>query len=254
MAMDFKNKKKLLDVLIDNLGENILGAYLYGSLLQGGARPQSDIDILVILKRRTEEVSRKALISSLLKISSYPVSADGVRPLEVTLLVKDEISPWSHPAKKDLIFGEWLRSSLEGGSIPPASFDPDLTLILAQVRSSNVRLLGAAATDLIPEISDNDIRTAIRDSLPSLIGYTKGDERNVILTLARMLVTLETGKFFSKDQAVDEIIESIPPAYRETLLLAKTGYLGVKKDNWSELGDEVDAIVRYIETLIKSKV
>jgi streptomycin 3"-adenylyltransferase len=251
--MDFKNKKELLDVLIDGLGENILGAYLYGSLLQGGARPQSDIDILVILKRRIEEVSRKALISSLLKISSYPISGDGVRPLEVTLVVKDDISPWHHPAKNDLIFGEWLRPSLESGSIPSARFDPDLTLLLAQVRSSNVRLLGAVATDLIPEISANDIRKAIRDSLPILIGHTKGDERNVILTLARMLVTLDTGIFFSKDQAIDKIVESTPAAHRETLLLAKAAYLGLKKDNWSELSDEVDAIVRHMESLIKSK-
>jgi streptomycin 3"-adenylyltransferase len=147
-----------------------------------------------------------------------------------------------------------LRPSLESGSIPPASFDPDLTLVLAQARSSHVMLLGAAATDLIPEISDTDIRKAIRDSLPNLIGHTKGDERNVILTLARMLVTLETGKFFSKDQAVDEIVESIPATHRETLLLAKAAYLGLKTDNWSELSNEVDAIVRHVESLIKSKV
>jgi streptomycin 3"-adenylyltransferase len=186
-----------------------------------------------------------------LKISSYPVSAEGVRPLEVTLVVKDEISPWRHPAKKDLIFGEWLRPSLEIGDISPASFDPDLTLVLAQVRSSNVRLFGDAATDLIPEIPENDICKAIQDSLPILIGYTQGDERNVILTLARMLVTLKTGKFFSKDQAVDEILESIPSQYQGTLLLAKAGYLGLEKDNWSELGDEVDAIVQYMEGLIR---
>jgi aminoglycoside 9-adenylyltransferase len=252
--MDFKNRKELLEVFTNTLGENILGTYLYGSLVQGGARPQSDIDIFVILKKRTEEASRKALISSLLKLSSYPVSADGVRPLEVTLVVKDEISPWRHPAKRDLIFGEWLRPSFESGSIPPPSFDPDLTLILAQVRNTHIRLFGAAATDLIPEISDNDIRKAIRDSLPILIDLIKGDERNVILTLARMLATAETGKFYSKDQAVDKILETIPAVHREILLLAKAAYLGLKKDSWSELSNEVDAVTRYMESLVRSKV
>ncbi|MDQ0373940.1 aminoglycoside adenylyltransferase domain-containing protein [Cellulomonas humilata] len=44
-----------------------------------------------------------------------------------------------------------------------------------------------------------DLRRSIDDSLEPLLDGLVGDERNVVLTLARMVVTLETGAIVSKD-------------------------------------------------------
>jgi streptomycin 3"-adenylyltransferase len=45
--------QRLLAALRDVLGGDILGVYLYGSVMQGGLRPRSDIDIMVVTTRRT---------------------------------------------------------------------------------------------------------------------------------------------------------------------------------------------------------
>jgi len=54
-------------------------------------------------------------------------------------------------------------------------------------------LFGPDASDILDPISMTDIQRAIKESLPRLIEGIKGDERNVILTLARMWQTVSKG-------------------------------------------------------------
>lgn len=250
--MDFKYKDELLNILNETLGENILGAYLYGSFVQQGLRPQSDIDVLVILALPTDETVKRKLSSALLEISTYPATSEGDRPFEVTLVVKKDISPWVHPAKKDFVFGEWLRPSFEKGIFSCAVPDPDLTLLLAQALGKNIKLMGQEAADLIPSISRKDIQKAIKESLPELLNSLKGDECNVLLTLARMVATLSTERFFSKDQAVDKILGEVPHEHWKLLLIAKDVYLGAKVDQLGEHSDELKQTVQYLINLIHS--
>lgn len=41
--------------------ENLLGVCLYGSSVLGGLRPNSDLDLLILLKARLSEEARKML-------------------------------------------------------------------------------------------------------------------------------------------------------------------------------------------------
>ena len=45
--------QSILGLVIDLFGGDLLGAYLHGSAVLAGLRPTSDLDILVVLKRRT---------------------------------------------------------------------------------------------------------------------------------------------------------------------------------------------------------
>lgn len=215
-----------------------------------GEGHQSDIDILVIINERIDESVRYSLALQFLKISSFPVSSDGVRPLDIVFVVKDDFSPWHHPVKKEFFFGEWLREDFEKGLLPSTSFDSDLTLILAMVLNSNIKLFGDDAHSVIPSIPMRDIRKAIKESVLSVTEQIIGDERNVLLTLARMLATLETGEFFSKNQAIDKILDIIPPEHQEILLLARDSYLGQRSDDWSLLSDKVNSTTECLKKMI----
>jgi len=67
----------------------------------------------------------------------------------------------------------------------------DVAILLTAARSASEPLRGPALDQLSDSVPMPDVRRAIRDSLEPLLGDLVGDERNVLLTLARMVVTLE---------------------------------------------------------------
>lgn len=54
------------------------------------------------------------------------------------------------------------------------------------------------------------IRLAIRDALPILLDGLSGDERDVLLTLARMWRTAQMGDLMSKDHAASWAAAKMP--------------------------------------------
>src|SRR5574344_1684122 len=111
------------------------------------------------------------------------------------------------------MYGEWLREQFDKGAIPEPTYDPDLAILLSQLRENSINLFGPEATEVIEPVPMTDIRRAIKESLPGLIASIEGDERNVILTLARMWLTSSSGRICSKDQAT--LLEKAKKAYLE---------------------------------------
>jgi streptomycin 3"-adenylyltransferase len=96
----------------------------------------------------------------------------------------------------------------------------------------------------------DDIVKAIQESLPTLLANTKGDERNIILTLARMWFTMENGEIVSKDMAAEWAIPLLPKRYASLLDLAKRAYLGECADHWEGMEYEVAEMTHYLKKLI----
>ncbi|MDF5099095.1 nucleotidyltransferase domain-containing protein, partial [Vibrio parahaemolyticus] len=61
-----------LNVIEHHLGSTLLAVHLYGSALDGGLKPCSDIDLLVTVTVRLDETTRRALINDLLETSASP--------------------------------------------------------------------------------------------------------------------------------------------------------------------------------------
>ncbi|HFI0339065.1 TPA: DUF4111 domain-containing protein, partial [Streptococcus suis] len=98
------------------------------------------------------------------------------------------------------------------------------------------------------------IRKAIKESLPGLIASINGDERNVILTLARMWLTASTGEIRSKDLAAEWAIPQLP--YEHAILLdkARKAYLGGYIDKWKGMDSEVTELVNNMKKSIESSL
>ena len=77
-----------------------------------------------------------------------------------------------------------------------------------------------------------DVQRAIRNSLPTLLADTAGDERNVVLTLSRMWLTAAMGDIASKDVAAEWAKEQLAKEHSALLDYAKQGYLGKVDDQW----------------------
>ncbi len=227
------------------LHNQILGIYLYGSATMNGLRPDSDIDILIITNQEMSLAVRKDLTEQLLSASGS-VGCTGKRPLEVTVINRCDITPWKFPPKCEYMYGEWLRSEIESGKIPQSCNDPDVAVLLWQTRSHSITLRGMDAEKLIPSIPFTEIRKAMEDSLSGLIASIKGDERNVLLTLARMWFTLETGGICTKDIAAKWVCPKLPESLRSLMKMAGDAYCGKISDQWDNAENEILLLTNFL--------
>lgn len=255
---DLRNEKipkqalQALKIVEDLLGNSIVGVYLFGSAVNGGLRINSDVDVLVVVNHSLSEVIRKKLTDRLMLISGKIGNSDTMRPLEVTVINYSDIVPWLYPPRNEFIYGEWLRNEYEKGQIQEPTYDPDLAIVLAQVRKNSISLLGPDASDILDPVPTTDIRRAIKESLPGLIEGIKGDERNVILTLARMWQTVSIGEISPKDVAAKWAVSRLPKEYSTFLDLARKAYRGEYDDKWEGLDSEVTALVNNMKNSIET--
>ncbi|HDB5080486.1 DUF4111 domain-containing protein, partial [Staphylococcus aureus] len=126
--------------------------------------------------------------------------------------------------------------------------------VLAQARKNSISLFGPDSSSILVSVPLTDIRRAIKDSLPELIEGIKGDERNVILTLARMWQTVTTGEITSKDVAAEWAIPLLPKEHVTLLDIARKGYRGECDDKWEGLYSKVKALVKYMKNSIETSL
>jgi len=225
------------------LGDQIVGAYLFGSAVLGGLRHESDLDLLTVVKRPTTLEQKQRLVQPLLLLSGR----DGRRHLELTVVVESEIRPWRYPPRIDFQYGDWLRSDFANGKAEPWSAEnPDLAVLLAAVRLYSEPVLGPPAPDVIDPIPSDDVRAAITTGIESLAADLGPDTRNVLLTFARMWTTVLTGEIRPKDEAASWALARLPSEHRPVLELARGGYLGEFEDDWAGRHDEAAAAADYM--------
>jgi len=241
-------------VLARELGAGLQALHLFGSALDGGLQPRSDIDLLATVAAPLSEAERRALMSGLLQVSAPPGAAGPLRPLEVTLLVRAHVVPWRYPPLRELQFGEWLRDELRAGRVAPPEHDPDVAILLRKVRAHSIALAGPPAEACFAPVPAQDFRRALADTVAQWNGPAdwQGDECNVVLALARIWFSTQTGAIAPKHVAADWVIERLPEAHRPVLARARAAYLAGADDGLADLGTELAAFVRHARAAIEA--
>ncbi|WP_340610270.1 aminoglycoside adenylyltransferase family protein [Xenorhabdus bharatensis] len=238
-------------ILQKRLAGSLVAVYLHGSVVAGGLRPNSDVDLLAVVNKPLTSEIRECLATDLMLISGrYPSDPDGRRPVELIVFLSTDLAALLYPARSEFIYGEWLRHQYEEGKMPKSICDPELTLVLAQSQQEAVILFGSHVNDLLPIIPISEIHRAIKDVLPGLIETLQGDERNVLLTLARMWRTLVTGEFVPKDIAADWAAARLPAIQSTVLADARKAYLSGNEDNWQSRQQELQLTVSSLRDYV----
>ncbi|MFB6610412.1 aminoglycoside adenylyltransferase domain-containing protein [Agromyces sp. NPDC056379] len=238
--------------VLDHLDEadpgEIVGVYLYGSAVSGGLRPDSDIDLLVLVRRSLTRGERGALTRVLLDASSGSAHtrtlSDGSRgrPLELTCVVVGENRRWPEPPVHDFQFGEWLRADIRRGHTLEPTIDPDVPILLATAQTAHRVLRGRPLAEAVDPVPPAVLREAMLATIPDILEEIEGDERNTLLAFARIVTTLRTCEIVPKDVAAASVAATLEPNERALLERARAGYLGEAADDWAGLGDEVTAL------------
>ena len=242
---------------VNDLVENhdigrVAGVYLYGSAVAGGVRPDSDVDLLLLTRRSLLHDERELLLRFLHDRSGRRAISSPGRPIELTSLVLGDVVPWTYPPVCDFLYGEWLRDDFGGGRVPERHVNPDLAVLVTSLLQHAHVLSGPAPRELLGPVPAHDLRASITDGLAPLLGDLHGDERNVLLTLARMVVTLDTGQIVSKDEAARRVIPSLDRRGGSVMTRALRGYLGEVEDSWSMRDADLEHTVAILARRIQA--
>uniref|UniRef100_UPI0031D2DB32 aminoglycoside adenylyltransferase family protein n=1 Tax=Streptomyces hawaiiensis TaxID=67305 RepID=UPI0031D2DB32 len=235
----------LVRLLRATFGDSLLGVYLHGSAALGGLRPHSDVDVLAVVREPTGHEQRRLLVEELLKVSGV---GEGLRPVELTVVAQDGVRPWRYPPVCDFLYGEWLREDFERGRTPAPGPNPDLAPVLTMVLLADAPLLGPGPAELLDPVPAADLRRAIVAGVPELMEELATDTRNVLLTLARVWSTLDTGGIRSKDAAAAWATARLPAEHRPVLARARAVYLGEEDEGWGGL--DVRSCAEYLVRVI----
>ena len=217
------------------LGEDLVGMYLHGSAVLGGLRPHSDIDLIVVSKRRTSTDEKRRLVVLLLELSGWGGSIG--RPLELDVVVQSEIRPWRYPPTFDFHFDELLREDFEKGELEPwpTPTNQDLASVITMALVGDAALYGPPPTEVFDPVPREDYIAAILRDTGTVDEYIDRDTRNVVLTLPRIWSAIATDEVHSKDSAATWALEHLPDEHRPVLQRAQAIYRGEAQDSWNDI-------------------
>ena len=88
--------ERVLRLVREVFGRDVLGAYEHGSAVMGGVQPTSDVDILVITGRSATLVEKHQLVEGLMTISAPWPPPGPERCVEVTVVAQPQVRPWRY--------------------------------------------------------------------------------------------------------------------------------------------------------------
>jgi predicted nucleotidyltransferase len=243
----------LLEGVRDVVGGDLVGAYQHGSAVLGGFRPDSDIDVIVVSKRRTTPDEKRRLIDLLLSISGRRASRRPGRPIELDIVVESELRPWRYPPPFDLHYDELLRDRFESGELEPwtGTTNRDLASALTMVLLGDEPLAGPHPEEVFDPVPRGDYIDAILRDIETVDEFLPWDTRNVVLTLARIWSAVESQDVHSKESAADWALPRLPAGHRAVLELARAAYRGEAEDSWDDIRPQARAYADHVVSEIE---
>jgi streptomycin 3"-adenylyltransferase len=154
---------------------------------------------------------------------------------------RDALRPWRYPPRCEYLYGEWLRDEVESGLQLSPFLSPDLAVVLSVAAEHGRTLVGPPIGSVLDPGPPADVVRGALAGVTELLADLPQDTANVLLTLARMRVTVETGRVVPKDDAVDRLLPRAPDRVRQPLQRARAVYLGLQPDRWDDLAPSIEA-------------
>lgn len=252
-AMDAADSKQLEAVVggvLRTLGDSIVGVYHYGSAVLGGLRRFSDLDVLVVVDRPTTDDQRRQLLGEMMDLSGSRGARLAGRPVEVTIVLEDMVTPWRPHQEREFQYGEWLRGDYEAGLLPGPQPDHDLAPLLTTVLTASVALVGPPAREVIDPVPHEALVASMRNAVPSLLANLDTDTTNVLLTLARMWNTKDSGTIVSKDEAATWTLGRLPEDLCPPLEHARAVYLGEEEASYEDLPTPASSTAEHLVAIL----
>lgn len=207
------------------LGSNLVGVYLHGSLAMGCFQPdKSDVDVLVIVKEKLRTDQKKNLILDILTLAEYN--------LEMSILLEKDLVDFQFPTPFELHYSQMHRKKYlqDDDYICADGVDPDLAAHLIFTYERGMRLLGKPVHEVFHPIDRAfyiqailfDIEDAVREIVHQPVYY--------ILNLCRVLYYLSEGVVSSKKEGGEWGKKMMTNRYKPLISQALSRYLNEESE------------------------
>lgn len=196
----------------DLLGANLRGIYVYGSLAFDCYNPaRSDVDVLVVTRRRMAPETRRALSSLLRRLQS-------VAPLEISFLSRADLEPWRYPTPFDYHFSATSELHDRAGKYFAAE--------IVNARTRAVALAGPPAEDLFPAVPDEDYLDCVESDLVWALDHIEERPGYAVLNACRVVAYRRERTVMSKREAGEWGRRFAPERFRSLIADAAAFYAG----------------------------
>ena len=242
---------EILNLLFSNvkgiLQDQFVGMYLFGSLANGDFDQHSDIDVLVVTKN---EISSD-IFSSLQAIHTRLAHIDSPWATQM------EVSYIPQKALRRFDAANKLHPHLDRGdseSLHWMAHESDWIIQRHILRERGIILEGPAPQSFIDPISATDLQQAVVNVLPlwarpiledPLQIKSRGYQSYIVLSLCRMLYTLQCGTIISKRAAADWAQDALSKQWTPLIARAWLGRQNARSDAEPEDVDGTLNLIRY---------
>jgi predicted nucleotidyltransferase len=227
------------------LQDNLVGIYLYGSLAMGCFNPRSsDIDLILVVRKRLLKGQRKWVIECLKKVCSKS------RRMELSIVRENVVRNPRYPIMVDLHFEYW-------GEIFENEKDKEILSNLYTTRKRGFCVWGKPIDKVFSEIpAQYHLRSVIED-LKCTRKYLHENPESVgydpvvywVLGSCRILAFIREDKMFSKLEGGRWGLTNLPEEYHDLIEQAISRYRGKRKGQiWNH--EKLEAFADYMTKII----
>jgi streptomycin 3"-adenylyltransferase len=228
------------------LGDNLVGIYLYGSLAMECFNPESsDIDVVLVAKKRLLKEQRKKIIDYLKGVCSKS------KRIELGIVCEDVIRHPRYPIMVDLHFEYW-------GDIFENEKDKEIPSNLYTTKERGFCVWGMPINDVFSEIAaEYHLRSVMEDlwhtrkylhESPEHVGYDSAVYW--VLGSCRILAFIREEKVLSKLEGGQWGLANLPKEHHDSIKQALSYYQGKKKEHvWNH--EKLETFANYMTRAIR---
>ena len=215
------------------LGENLVGIYLVGSIASGDFDSDSDVDFLVVTNHELTEANRKSLQDIQIKI--HDIDCYPAKHLEGSYISLSDLNNWDIVGEKKLYYFD------NGSTTGEQSTHDNQWHVRWILRERGITLIGPRPATILqpipPDRMYNEIKTTMlyvlklfQDEIDRPLGFwnSKFGQSFTVLTYCRMLHTLHTGTVQSKKVGAQWAKDFVDPRWVKLIDLAWNEREGVR--------------------------
>lgn len=245
-----------VDAISQISGDNLIGAYLHGSLAMGCFNPErSDLDLLLVVRDSLSPQMKLDLARLCLERSGQP------SPMELSFVRQAGLQPWQYPTPYEFHFSEDWRERLnddlssgawQGWPEGESLADPDLAAHIMTIRRRGLCLSGQPIGDALPDVPGEDYLASILADVDWALERLADNPVYVVLNLCRIYRYLVEDYVGSKDEGGIWALAYLPEEHRSFVHQALQVYRGnapVMNCDCNHLAHFVDSLYEKIHQL-----